>query len=138
LVISRGVFVATNLLPTGVILHLQRALDFLPLVKNEKKKNLMEKKEVLRFRCTPLEKAIIEKKASNSGLSASAFCRASALDQKIGYKLTDEELEAYQMLVKYHNNFMAISNLLKNKNSRFAGEVNKTAVEIKNHLKKFK
>jgi hypothetical protein len=98
----------------------------------------MEKKEVLRFRCTPLEKAIIEKKASNSGLSASAFCRASALDQKIGYKLTDEELEAYQMLVKYHNNFMAISNLLKNKNSRFAGEVNKTAVEIKNHLKKFK
>jgi hypothetical protein len=98
----------------------------------------MEKKSVLRFRCSPLEKAIIERKASDSGLSASAFCRASALGQKMGYKLTDEELGAYQMLTRYHNNFISISNLLKDKDSRFAGEVKAAAAEIKEHLKKFR
>jgi len=97
----------------------------------------MNKKEVLRFRCSPLEKAIIEKKASDSGLSASAFCRASALGQKIGYKLTDDELEIYRMLTTYHNNFTSISNLLKDKDSRFAAEVKTAAAEIKEHLKKF-
>lgn len=98
----------------------------------------MKKKELIKFRCTPLEKAIIEKKAENAGTSVSSFCRVSALDQKIGYRLTAEELEAYKMLTQYFNNFKAISNLLKNKDSAFAKEVATTAQEIKNHLQKFK
>lgn len=73
------------------------------------------KKENIIFRCTGLEKAIIEKKAEHSGLSVSAYCRATALNQKIGYKLTAEEIEVYKMLVKYHNNFTAIGNLLRKK-----------------------
>jgi hypothetical protein len=80
----------------------------------------MVKKELIKFRCTGLEKAIIEKKADNSGRSVSSFCRSSALGQKIGYKLTDEELEAYRTLATYHKNFTAISNLLKKKDSNLA------------------
>lgn len=102
-----------------------------------KKRYLMKKKEHIIFRCSSLEKAILQKKADHSGQSVSSFVRASALGQKIGYKLTDEELEVYQMLTKYHNHFVAISNLLKKKDSAFAKEVGSVAKEIKQHLKKF-
>ncbi|HZJ36564.1 MAG TPA: hypothetical protein VFD29_08070 [Gillisia sp.] len=98
----------------------------------------MNKKELIKLRCTGLEKAILQKKADNSGQSLSSFVRSAALGHKIGYKLTDEELEAYQMLTKYHNNFVAIINLLKKKDSNFAKEVMRTADEIKEHLKKFR
>lgn len=98
----------------------------------------MNKKEVIKFRCTPLEKAIIFKKAEHSGQSVSAYCRATALNQKVSYKLTESELNAYQTLTQFHNNFKAISNLLKKKDSNFAKEVKQTADEIKKHLNKFK
>ncbi len=98
----------------------------------------MIKKKIIKYRCTALEKAIIKKKAANSGQSISSFCRSSALGQKIAYKLTDEELQAYQMLVKYHNNFTAISNLLKKKDSAFAKAVLEMIGELKIHLNKFK
>jgi len=98
----------------------------------------MVKKEQIKFRCTALEKAIIEKKAGNSKQSVSSYCRSSALGQKIAYKLTDEELQDYQSLTQFYKNFTAISNLLKNKDSAFAKEVATTAGEIKRHLQKFK
>ncbi|MCH3886007.1 mobilization protein MbpA [Tenacibaculum aquimarinum] len=96
----------------------------------------MNKKKSLKFRCTSLEKAIIEKKAENSGLSTSAFLRASALNQKISSKFTSEEMEVFQMLVKYHNNFSALSNLFKAKDPSLSNETKVLADEIKNHLKK--
>ena len=98
----------------------------------------MQKKEFIKFRCTGLEKAIIKKKSDNSGLSLSDYCRKTAMDQKIGYKLTADELECYQTLAKFHNNFRSISNLLKNKDSAFAGEVMVVINDIKEHFQKFK
>ena len=95
------------------------------------------KKEQIKFRCSALEKAIIEKKAEHSGQSVSSYCRTVALGQKVSYKLTAEELEAYLMLTRYHNNFVSISNLLKEKDSQFSKLVAETAKEISNHLKKF-
>jgi hypothetical protein len=114
----------------------QTPLDFLPLVANSIIFTPM-KKAYIKFRCSHLEKAIIEKKASHSGLSVSAYCRSVALQQKISYKLTDEELECYQNLTKYHNNFASITNLLKNKDSRFAKEVQDLTGQLKEHLNKF-
>jgi len=97
----------------------------------------MNKKKRLEFRVTPLEKAIIEKKAQHTGLSVSEYCRATALNQKLSTKLTQEELEIYKDLNKYHNNFTAISNLLKKKDSKFYTEVVHTTNLIKKHLQKF-
>lgn len=96
------------------------------------------KKQSIKFRCSSLEKEIIKKKASNSGLTISEYCRAIALNQKIGFKLTDEELEIYKTLIKYHNNFVQISNLLKKKDSGFAKKIMEVVNEIKCHLNKFK
>lgn len=98
----------------------------------------MNKKVFLKFRCTRLEKAIIKKKAENSGLSMSEFARASSLGQKVGTKFTEEEMELYQMFVKYHNNFKSISNAMKTKNPSISDEVLFLADEMKKHLKKFK
>lgn len=98
----------------------------------------MRKEEYIKFRCSPLEKAIIEEKAKLSGQSVSSFCRSSALNKKIGFKLTEEELQAYEMLVKYHNNFSRITNLLPNKDTELVNEITTTVQEIKQHLQKFK
>ena len=98
----------------------------------------MIKKQLIKFRCTGLEKAIIQKKADNTGQSISSYVRTTSLGQHIGNKLTPDELEAYKMLTTYHRNFTAISNLLKRKDSGFAKEVANTAEEIKIHLKKFR
>lgn len=96
----------------------------------------MNKKYFIKYRCTGLEKAIIEKKAQNSGLSTSAFARSSALEQKVKSKFTDEELEVYQMLLKYHKNFTALSNLFKAKDPSLSNETRELALEIKKQLKK--
>ncbi|WCC43756.1 mobilization protein MbpA (plasmid) [Tenacibaculum finnmarkense] len=98
----------------------------------------MIKKKRLELRCTALEKAIIKKKAENSGLSTSEFCRASALGQKIGSKFTDEEMEVYQTLHKFHKNFTALSNLFKAKNPSLSNETKVLADEIKQIIQKIK
>ncbi len=90
-----------------------------------------------RFRCTHLEKEIIKKKAENCGLSASAYIRRASLNQKIGYRLTEEEIKLYQTLTKYANNFQSLSNLFKNKDPRLSQEIEQLVKEIKKHLKKF-
>jgi len=102
------------------------------------KERTVKRTKYLKIRLTPMEKRILEKKADHSGLQVAPYCRACALDKKINYKLTEEELSAYQMLVKYHNNFKAIGNLLMNKETAFAKEVAAVAREIKEHLQKFR
>lgn len=98
----------------------------------------MNRKKFLKFRCTSLEKALIKKKAANTGLSMSEFSRAAALGQKISSKFTPEELEVYQMLLKYHQNFTALTNLFKAKNPSLSNETKVLADEIKTILQKIK
>jgi hypothetical protein len=96
----------------------------------------MNKKVFLKFRCTNLEKAIIKKKAENTGLSMSEFARAAALGQTVKSKFTDEEFEIYQTLLKYHKNFTALSNLFKAKDPSLSNLNKELALEIKGVLKK--
>lgn len=94
------------------------------------------KKKRIELRLSSLEKAIIEKKAENSGLSVSEYCRRSALNQKIDSKLTSEELEVYKELHEYRRNFTLISNMFKVKDPDLAKAVQITAKKIEQHLKK--
>lgn len=95
------------------------------------------KKKRIELRLSSLEKAIIEKKAENSGLSVSEYCRRSALNQKIDSKLTSEELEIYKELHEYRRNFTLISNMFKVKDPDLAKMVQVTAHGIVKHLQKF-
>lgn len=96
----------------------------------------MNKKYRIELRLTGLEKSVIKKKAENSGLNISEYCRRSSLNRKISYRMTSEEMELYKMMVKYKDNFVSISNLLERKNPDFAKEVRNVANDIKTQLKK--
>lgn len=89
----------------------------------------------MHFRCTALEKKAIQKQAEQAGLQDAEYVRASALGQKISFKLTPDEVEVYKLLAEYRTNFKHISNLFKNRTD--ISEKVKTLVHlIDQHLKK--
>lgn len=96
------------------------------------------KKERIEFRTTKLEKSLIEKKAEKSGLSISDYCRRTALNRSLNYRLSDEEIELYKTLTKYKLNFTALSNMIKNRDPQNHAYMLELAQEIGSHLKKFK
>jgi predicted DNA binding CopG/RHH family protein len=77
------------------------------------KSELKMKDNLIKFRVSKIETLIIKKKASNCGVSVSELMRGLALDYKLSNKLTPEEIECYQLLSKYADNFRRISNLFK-------------------------
>lgn len=98
----------------------------------------MNKKEIIKLRVTPLEKAIIQKKSENSGLSMSAYCRNTSLGRKIGYCLTEEELEVYRDLSKFRADFIRLANFFRTKNPELEQEIQNTSKLLKEHLNKFR
>jgi hypothetical protein len=95
------------------------------------------KDEIIKFRCTTYEKKLLIIKAKKTGLTLSEYFRRVAFEQKIVERLTDTEIEIYQMLVKYHNNFKMISNSFKKKDAKLTQEILEVAKAIKEQLKKF-
>ena len=103
-----------------------------------KKKSVRAKSEIIKFRCSIYEKKLLKVKAATCGLTLSEYFRRIAFDQKIIERLTDQEIEIYKMLIRYHNNFKYIGNMFKKRNPKLTEMVYKLANEIKDHLKKFK
>ena len=92
----------------------------------------------IRFRCTVYEKKLLKVKARKSGLTLSEFCRRAAFEDRIVERLTEEQLQAYKLLVTYQNNFRRISNMFRMRNPKLADEVAALADEIRNHLLNFR
>ncbi|TKD66792.1 ribbon-helix-helix protein, CopG family [Flavobacterium sp. ASW18X] len=108
-----------------------------PEGRRKKKCGLSGKQELIKFRCSLMEKRILQEKAKKCDLSLSEFIRRCALEQVTVERLSDDEIELYKMLIKYHNNFKAIGNLMRGRNQGLTLMVYDTAKEIKLHLKKF-
>tara|TARA_R110002012_G_scaffold279098_1_gene467002 strand:+ start:3789 stop:4088 length:300 start_codon:yes stop_codon:yes gene_type:complete len=99
----------------------------------------MKKTRKIEFRVSLLEHHIIKNKANRIGCSVSEYLRNTALDYPLSYKLTPEEIEVYQQLNKYGDNFRRISNLFKLGDVTGVKETSiETAKLIRQHLKKFK
>ncbi|MEL6975102.1 MAG: mobilization protein MbpA [Bacteroidota bacterium] len=96
------------------------------------------KREFVQFRCSIFEKKLLKVKAKKSGLSVSEYCRRAAFDDRIIERLSEEQIEAYKLLVQYQNNFKRIGNMFRKRNPRLAEEVNQLAKEIREHLLSFK
>ncbi|MDO6812257.1 plasmid mobilization protein [Tenacibaculum soleae] len=92
----------------------------------------------IEFLCTSFEKKLIKLKAKNAGLTTAKYCRKVCLEKETKSILTEEEIDVYKMLVKYHNNFKSIGNLIKTKHPDLYIKVFQTADEIKKHLQNFK
>ena|SRR5690625_6268272 len=103
------------------------------------KKSKKKRTQFIKFRVSSLEQNTIQKKAKNAGLTASEFLRRLAFKKEIRGRLTPEEIECYQTLIKYADNFRRISNLInKNDKRGVKKETLKTAELIKAHLNKLK
>jgi len=100
-----------------------------------KEKKQTMKRALIKFRCSMYEKKLLQIKAKAAGLSLSAFCRRSLLEQQITERMNEEHIHTYKMLVKYHNNFKRIGNMYKKGNPKLSEEVIQVAEEIKKHLK---
>jgi hypothetical protein len=97
------------------------------------------KDNFIKFRVSKIENLIIKKKASNSGVSVSELMRGLVFNYKLSNKLTQEEVECYQLLSKYADNFRRISNLFKLGDTTGVKEESiATSKLIREHLLKLK
>ena len=111
--------------------------SFAPHGRKEKKELFKGKGDLVKFRCTVYEKKLLKVKSKRSGLSLSEYIRRSLFDQEITERFSDEHIQLYKMLIKYHNNFKAIGNMFKKRDPKLMESVHELANEIKDHLKKF-
>ena len=110
--------------------------SFAPLGRKEKTV-FKGKGDLVKFRCSIYEKKLLKVKATSCGLSLSEYIRRSLFQIEITERFTDEHIELYKMLIKYHNNFKSIGNMFKKRNPKLTQEVYDLANDIKAHLKKF-
>jgi len=111
---------------------------FLFAPEGRKEKRVFKGKgDLVKFRCSVYEKKLLKVKAKRSGLTLSEYIRRSLFEQEITERFTDEHIELYKMLIKYHNNFKSIRNMYKKRNPKLTETVYDLANEIKAHLKKF-
>lgn len=110
---------------------------FAPLGRKEKKRVFKGKGDLVKFRCSVYEKKLLKVKAQRSGLTLSEYIRRSLFEKEITERFTEEHIELYKMLIKYHNNFKSIGNMYKKRNPKLTETVYQLANEIKTHLKKF-
>ena len=96
------------------------------------------KRTRIEFVCSSYEKKIIKIKAKKAGLKTADYCRKSALNKDIKAILTEEQVLFYRMLIKYHNNFKSIGNLMKKKEPGLFKLTSEVANEIKEHLTNFR
>lgn len=104
----------------------------------KKKKVFKAKRELVKFRCSVYEKKLLQVKAKRSGLSLSEYCRLVAGEKDIKERLSDDHLEIYKSLVKFHNNFKSIGNMFRKKDPRLSKAVYALADEINIHLQNIK
>lgn len=95
------------------------------------------KGEFVKFRCSVYEKKLLKVKAQSCGLTLSEYIRRSIFEKEIQERFSEEHIEIYKMLIKYHNNFKSIGNMYRKRNPKLTQEVYGLANEIKAHLKKF-
>ena len=96
------------------------------------------KREYIQVRCSIYEKKLLQRRAARAGISLSEYIRNTAFDKNIVERITPEQVEAYQMLVQYKNNFTRIGNMFRKRDPKLTREVEDLAREIRNHLKNFK
>lgn len=110
----------------------------LPAPLGRRKKRVFKGKgDLVKFRCIVYEKKLLGVMAKMTGLSLSEFVRRTVFEQTVRERFTEEQIELYKMLVKYHNNFKSIGNMFRKRNPALAQKVHELADDIKAHLKKF-
>ena len=110
---------------------------FAPDGRKVKKGVFRGKSDLIKFRCSLYEKKLLNIKAASAGMSLSEYIRCALLEREITERFSEEHIELYKMMIKYHNNFKAIGNMYRKRDPNLTASVYALANEIKAHLKKF-
>jgi len=111
--------------------------SFTPHGRKGKKRVFKGKGDLVKFRCSVYAKKLLKVKAKSCGLTLSEYIRRSIFEKEIQERFSEEHIEIYKMLIKYHNNFKSIGNMYRKRNPKLTQEVYGLANEIKAHLRKF-
>ena len=111
--------------------------SFAPEGRKEKKGVFKGKSDLVKFRCSIYEKKLLNIKASRCGLSLSEYIRRTIFEKEITERFTEEHIQLYKMLIKYHNNFKSIGNMYRKRDPKLTEAVYDIANKIKAHLKNF-
>ena len=97
-----------------------------------KKKGLsMVKRHPIYIGCTLYEKKLLKLKAQRSRLSVSELCLRAVFQVEIKERLSDEHIEIYKTLVKFHNNLKSTDNMFRKSDPELTKSVNLLANQIK-------
>lgn len=99
-------------------------------------KAISKRTQKIEIRCDSFEKKAIQELADQTGMSTAEYCRTVALGIEPKFKLTEEELKLYDILVEYKTNFARISNYIQN-NQAVSNEVIKVSKALSEQLKMF-
>ena len=97
-----------------------------------KKKSLSKvRRQPIHIGCTLYEKKLLKLKAKRSRLSVSEFCLRAVFQVEIKERLSDEHIEIYKTLVRFHNNLKATGNMFRKSDPELTKSVNLLANQIK-------
>jgi len=91
-------------------------------------------------RCVPVGTILItpdgrnKKRERFKGKSEFIKFRCSIYEKEIKERLSDEQIDIYKTLIKFHNNFKSIGNMFRKKDPKLTSAIYKLADEIKIHL----
>jgi hypothetical protein len=111
--------------------------SFAPEGRKVKKGVFKGKSDLVKFRCSIYEKKLLNIKATRSGMTLSEYIRRTVFEKEITERLTEEHIQLYKMLIKYHNNFKDIGNMYTKRDPKLKEAVCEIAKEIKAHFKNF-
>lgn len=100
---------------------------------NKKKKLSKVRSQSFNMRCSVYEKKLIELKAKHSRLSVSEFCRRAVFRVEIKERMSDQHIEIYKTLVKYHHNLKVTGNMFRKSDP----ELTKGVYQLANQIKAF-
>ena len=85
-----------------------------------KYKSMHNKTTEIKFRCTPIEKIIIQEKAKASGKALSEYCRQQAIrgEVKATPQLTEMQQGFFRTLKQHNMNFALLSNYIKHRDTQ--------------------
>lgn len=109
-----------------------------PDANNSKKEMSTSRRHEVRFRCSLYEKKLLQVKAERSLLSRSEFCRRAVFDVEIKERLSEDHIEIYKNMVKFHNELKSIENMFRKQDPNLASVVHQLVQDIKSHLENIK
>jgi len=94
-------------------------------------------KTKIQISCTPEEKELIRQKAKRCIMPMGEYCRHSALDLKVTEWFSPEQIQAYKMMMQYHDTLKEIAGMIQQDDPELSHVVLELVEKLETHLLNF-